>query len=306
MKFADSRLNSLLDAWSNSSDLRERAEAHNIVFEERLDRQRFDVFEGTLKGIGSGYSDFRRQLLDFIGTYVEVDAPVIPMTFGSQNRGASLGEIGPEQKLVRVENITSHLTNAGLTAADLEGFRSSADPEKSAALDDFLEKWNRARDNRPMFAALKDELLSEIGDPDWTHKLRDRLGLAHYDAAGVPLVVALMEYTVEEVIEESARFLEVKHPICVPTFFDSKPSAQFFPTPKELPAGAPMALVEILSDDALITEIIHPRLTYLRHHIAKVGEITSNAPPVDLRTLRNSHLAALQVAAVRDDFGTEL
>ncbi len=276
------------------------------MFEERLDRQRLDVFEGTLKGIGAGYSDLRHQLSDFVETYVEVDAPDIPMTFGNQNRGASMATISPEQKLLRVEDITGHLTNAGLAFADLEGSLSSTDPEKSAMLDDFFNKWNRARDNRPTFAAFKDQLLTEIGDPDWTHKLRDRLGLAHYDAAGGPLVVALMEYTVEEVLEESARSSDIEHPFCIPTFLDFGPSGQFFPTPKELPAGAPMALFEILSDEDLIAEVLHPRLTYHRHHIAKIGEITSNVSPIDFGTMRNSHLAALQVAAVRDDFGMEL
>ena len=67
-----------------------------------------------------------------------------------------------------------------------------------------------------------------------------------------------------------------------------------------------MALFEIWSDEDLIAEVLHSRLTYQRHHIKKFGEITLDGPEVDFRTLRNSHLAALQVAAVRDDFGEEL
>jgi len=81
---------------------------------------------------------------------------------------------------------------------------------------------------------------------------------------------------------------------------------QFFPTPRELAAGAPMALFVIWSDEALIAEVLHSRLTYRRHHIISFGEITLDVPEVDFRTLRNNHLAALQVAAVRDDFGEEL
>ena len=169
-----------------------------------------------------------------------------------------------------------------------------------------MDLWNLARDNRPAFAAFQDQLWPEIKHAAWPHKLRDRLGLAHYGVGGGPLSVALVEYTVDEVLREAAGSPDIAHPFCVPTFLDARPSSQFFPTPKELPAGAPMALFVIWSDEALIAEVLHSRLSYRRHHIKKFGEITVDGPEVDFRTLRNSHLAALQVAAVRDDFGEEL
>ena len=117
---------------------------------------------------------------------------------------------------------------------------------------------------------------------------------------------AFLRYTVEEVLTEASRSPDIAYPFCVPTFLDSTPNSQFFPTPKELPAGAPMALFEISSDDELIAEVLHSRLTYRRHHIAKLGEIASDGPTADFRTVRNNHLAALQLAAVRDNFGEEL
>ncbi len=198
------------------------------------------------------------------------------------------------------------LTNNGYSLVDLDRSLSSTDPAVSAKLEAFLDLWNLARDRRPTFAAFKDELWPEINDAAWPHKLRDHLGLAHYGAGGGPLAVALMEYTVDEVLGEAAGSPDIAYPFCVPTFLDAKPSPQFFPTPKELPAGAPMALFVIWSDETLIAEVLHSRLNYRRHHIKKFGEITLDVPEVDFRTLRNSHLAALQVAAVRDDFGEEL
>ena len=190
--------------------------------------------------------------------------------------------------------------------ADLEGSLASTDPAEKATLEDFLDQWNRARDNSPTFAAFKDQLLFEIGDAEWPHKLRDRLGLAHYSVAGGPLDVALMEYTVEEVLTEAGRSPDIAYPFCVPTFLDSKPSSQFFPTPKELPAGAPMALFEIWSDEQLIAEVLHSRLTYHADHIVKLGQIVTDGPMADFKSVRNNHLAVLQLAAVQDDFGEEL
>ena len=306
MNFTDPKLRSLLDAWAASTDLRERAEAHNMVFEERLDRQRLDAFEHSLEEPCADHKDLRDQFSDFVTTYFEVAAPHVPPTFGTENRGASMGPMSPEQKLLRVENITRHLASAGLTLADLEQSVSSTDPAVSAKLEDFMDQWDGARDNRPTFAAFKDQLLPEIGDSEWPLKLRDRLGLSDFGGAGGPLAVALMEYTIEEVLDEVVGSPDIAFPFCVPTFLDSKPSSQFFPTPKEIPAGSPMALFEIWSDEELIAEVLHSRLTYRPHHIVKLGEITLDGPIVALRALRNNHLASLQVAAVRDDFGEEL
>ena len=306
MNFTDPDLSALLNTWAASPDLRDRAEAHNIVFEERLDQHCLDAFERSLSTPCSDHVVLKRKLIDFFETYFKVSAPDVPPTFQSQNSGAALNQISPEQKLVRIEDITGVISNSGLTLTDLAESLSSTDPAVSALLKNFLDQWNRERDSRPTFAAFKDQLLPEIEHAAWPHKLRDRLGLARYRAGGGPLSVALMEYTVDEVLGEAADSPDIAHPFCVPTFLDARPNPQFFPTPRELPAGAPMALFEIWSDETLIAEVLHSRLTYRRHHIKKFGEITLDVPEVDFRTLRNSHLAALQVAAVRDDFGEEL
>lgn len=306
MHFTDQQLRTVFETWVTAVDLRERAEAHNIAFEERLDQHRLTKFERSLKTPCTDHIYLRRQLSEFVATFIEVAEPHIPLTFQTQNGGASMGKISPEQKLVRIENITRHLSNSGLTLTELADSLASADPAVSAKSEIFINQWNLARDNRPTFAAFKDQLLAEIGDSEWPHKLRDRLGLAHYGTGGGPLIVALMEYTVYDVRTEARRSPDIEYPHCIPTFLDAKPSAQFFPAPKNLPAGAPMALFEIWSDEELIAEILHSRLTYHRHHIAKLGEITSDGPMVNIRSMRNNHLAALQLAAVRDDFGKEL
>ena len=306
MNFADPHLDSLLDAWVTSTDLRERAEAHNIAFEERLDRIRLDALKNSIHGPCSEYMDLKRHLFDFVTTYVEVAEPHVPPTFRTGNSGASMTQPSREQMLVRLEDVTRHIANTGRSLAVLERSLASTDPAEKATLEDFLDQWNLARDNRPTFAAFKDELRSEFDDAAWPDKLRDRLGLARYATTGGALFVALMEYTVEEVLTEASRSPDIAYPFCVPTFLDSRPSSRFFPTPRELPAGAPVALFEIWSDEELIAEVLHSRLTYRRHHIAKLGQIATDGPTADFRTVRNNHLAALQLAAVRGDFGEEL
>ena len=67
-----------------------------------------------------------------------------------------------------------------------------------------------------------------------------------------------------------------------------------------------MGLFVILSSDDLIAEILHPRLTYKRENIAKVGLISTGLPGIDFREMRNAHLWALRIEADRDDYGAEL
>ena len=67
-----------------------------------------------------------------------------------------------------------------------------------------------------------------------------------------------------------------------------------------------MALFEIWSEEQLLAEVLHSRLTDREHHVVKLGEIVLDGPTTDFKTMQNNHLAALQLAAVRDDFGEDL
>ncbi len=67
-----------------------------------------------------------------------------------------------------------------------------------------------------------------------------------------------------------------------------------------------MALFEIGSDEDLVVELLHVRITYRREHIMQVGEITCAPAPLALAQLRNHHLMALRLASGRDDFGEEM
>jgi hypothetical protein len=164
---------------------------------------------------------------------------------------------------------------------------------------------NDARDDRPSFAAWKDQVLDEIAAPDWPDQLRDRLGLAHYDPADGPIPVALMQYTVRDVTIEAGR-LGLPHAFTAPTVLDTGPWPWFFPAPRELDYGRAMPLVPYGDDNALLAEMLHIRLTYRRDHIVKLGEIRRRTGAPDLKELRNHHLVALQLAADRYDFGEEI
>jgi hypothetical protein len=161
------------------------------------------------------------------------------------------------------------------------------------------------RDARPVFATLRSAVAEDLDSVEWPERLRDRLGLAHYDASAGPEPIALMEYRVEEIIE-AAKNARTACALTAPTFMDSGPWPYFFPAPTELDCGRAMALFEIGSDHDLVVELLHVRLTYRREHIAKLGEIRLPPAPLALPRLRNHHLTALRLASGRDEFGEEM
>ncbi|HEY1931607.1 MAG TPA: hypothetical protein VGG99_06335 [Acetobacteraceae bacterium] len=317
MRFADPALLSVLTQWRNGGDHAERASADNLWFEERVGPTRQALFESEAAGAADPIALQNRQT-DYFETFVkidfdaEVDANLWPHTFLSEFEPADLGPgpLEPFQPIVRLEDLTRPLEAWGMPG---ENLRQRFDRLK-AAFDDpaqadvfarFLESWNRKRDRRPAFAAWKDQLLHELEQPDWPDLLRDRLGLAHYDCRNGPMPVALVEYQVRDVTIEAAAH-GLSHSFTAPTVLDSGPWPYFFPAPRELPYGRVMPLNPVDDESQLLAEMLHVRLTYRREHIVRLGEILRPLGTPDIKELRNRHLFALQVAALRDDFGEDI
>jgi hypothetical protein len=304
MRFLDPTLQAALAAWRRETGTA-RAEADNIWFEERVSPARQQVFEDAAAGASTS-DGLRRRHIDYWETRVKVSEDT-PHTFLPALAPADLGSqvIDEYQTIIRLEALNRPLGKWWLSYDELEKAHGNQD---IPLLQGFLDVWNDSniRDHRPAFAAWKDEVLTEIAAGDWPDQLRDRLGLAHYNPASAgPIPVARMEYTVREVKAEAAR---VGLPICftAPTVFDSGPWPYFFPAPRELPYGRAMALDPVDDEKRLLAEMLHIRLTYLPRHIAKIGYIIRPPAARELKTLRNSHLLAVQAASSRGDFGEEM
>ena len=130
-------------------------------------------------------------------------AEPVPDTFLPALEPARLGPGGldPFQPILRLEDLSTPLDDAGLTFADLQTAVAAA---QNDTVQKFLDEWNRNRDFRPAFAAWEDQLLDEVAAPDWPDRLRDRMGLGHYNpAAGTSVPVALMRYTVHDIETEA-------------------------------------------------------------------------------------------------------
>lgn len=302
MRFIDPNLQKALVQWRQMSAPEERAAGDNFWFEERVSPTRQQVFEREASGALDS-EGLRKRHADYWGDFVRVDDE-IPHTFLADLEPVDLGTIDETQKIVRIEGLTRPLDKRGLNFDDL---REAIEKDETAVVDGFLKTWNNSsvRDWRPLFAAFKDEVLEELAEEDWPCRMRDRLGLAHYDCADGPIPVALMEYSVGEIME-AANAAGVSCAFTVPTVLDSGPWPYFFPAPPELSCGRAMSLFEVADDEALLAEMLHFRLTYRRDHIARLGEIRTPPPGIGLAALRNHHLTALQMASGRYDYGEEM
>jgi hypothetical protein len=178
---------------------------------------------------------------------------------------------------------------------------------ETALIDAFLRTWDQSnvRDWRPSFGAFKDEVIDDLAKPDWPTRLRDRLGLAHYNCATGSVPIALMEYSVAEVVS-AARTFGSTYVVTAPTALDNGPWPHFFPAPRKLTCGRAMPLFKVENDNEMLAELLHFRLTYKREHIARLDEIAVPPQPFDLKALRNHHLMAVQLASNCYDFGEEI
>ena len=308
MRFNHPDLQAALEAWRLNPDIRGRANADNIWFEERVSPPRLAAFETTVGSVAD-FETLRRKHIDYVYNFVEVEEGV-PHTFDADLQPTLLSPIGldPEQTIVRLESLVRVLGRWPV-APDMEPFdalRNAIATGETDTVDRFLMVWNNTnvRDHRPAFAAWKDQLSAELDADDWPDRLRDRLGLEHYNCAFGPVPVALMEYKVRDVMLAARAASSAA--IVAPTALDTRPGPYFFPSPRELPYGRVMSLAPIFSDDNLLAEMLHVRLPYRPNHIARLGTIVRQPAPHDLKELRNRHLAAIRVASLREDFGEEI
>lgn len=316
MQFSDPALSDALRKWANDLDARQRACAHNLLFDERLSGSRGAFFEAKASHSPISADQLRRSAIDYYREHVRVSRGV-PHSFRDLNAAAGIKTIAPELKLIRIEDLREPLDLTAIAPnALIDAFRTKNRSSQSL-IAWFINEWNTRPDirrNPCSFSARKDQCLDEISSPHWPELLRNKFGLDHFDATrSGDIPVALMEFEAAEILAQAGSTPDVMYPFCIPTALDCEPNPQFFPTPTvpgrspgPLDFGCPMALSVILRPEDLIAEVVHPRLTYTRDHLIDVGVISAGLPAVDFNEMRNAHLWALRIEADRLDFGSEL
>jgi len=280
----------------------DRATGDNFLFEERVG----DARRGDFENFDTAISRLVELKANYFAAAVQgARRDHISVTFTAANREALyLNDIEANQKIVRLECLDDILRGTHRTFADLA---QAVDP--ATRDDDFVahivDQFALYPGARPAFVAFKSEVQADLAEADWLLRLRNRMGLGHYDpAAGQRQAFGLMEYLVKDVLSEwqplAARGAE--RAFAYPTVLDGNGvSPYFFPGPRELPSSFAVNLGD--PGRNAIRELLHVRITYRPHHLVRVGELAGPLPPVKLAAARDAHLAMLRNHAGRGDFG---
>lgn len=299
----------LLDQLAASRNPRDAAVADNYRFEERVGAQRRQEYEnGLISPVN--IKDWRdHHNGNYVANRVQAGGnEFIPDTFLESNRPLLLSDIPKNEVLIRVESLHFPLgLNTAISYAQLADLLNKRDqPDTVAPLRTFVEEWNKARDNRPMFGAFLGDVQNDAEHDDWPHRLRDRLGLDHYQgSAAERLPVALMRYPAKLVLDKiktSKRDERIAAAFALPAALDGELNHAYFPAPKGHPYGAALNLAEPWAP-VLSAEILCLRIDYQPDHLWKIGEIVRPAGYRDLRSQRDKHLALLREVSGNATYG---
>lgn len=305
MNPANSEFKNLLNSLASSRSEAEAACADNHLFEERVTAGRQAEYEAML-GTPVNIAEWRslhdkKYLAAHVRTPGEFD---VPTAFLASNGTALCPEIEGNQDIIRVESLVDIFKkNSGATSLEtLQRFLKERDTTSKSALELFTRDWNNARFNWPMFGAFFNNVREEAEANDWTHLLRDRLGLGYQGSDATPIPVALMRYSAKLVLKQAKKDNRVAAGFALPTVLDNELNPFYFPAPAGHPYGAALSLSASWSD-TLTAEILNLRIDYRPEHIWKVGYIRRPVTFGNLRKRRDQHLQLLRNETGRNDFG---
>lgn len=215
--------------------------------------------------------------------------------------------VGGEINLVRVENIRfiadyalwdvedAAISLKEIAQANRTGVRLSTSREKTVRA--LLDTWQDVIDARPMFATFWENVYDAVewDHPDWAETLRDRLGLAGYDAtARGRFEVVVFKYPVTIVPTRSTG----DRLLLRPTVLDSALNEAFYTNEPESGVGVAMDLA--IRDDDPWQEVIHPAVYFRPSDVWAVGSIASGLP-TEVRAARAHHMLKVAVRSA-DEF----
>lgn len=302
----------------------ERAIYENFAVEERVTAarlQRYRDAQGAspLPNLDAFWQQHRTRYLNE-HQFVEKNEGTVPDTFNAALNGLNFWpDIDDNVVLYRLEEVSWALKGSSVDQSELERSIGEATAKLGSMPDTarsllqrVVDEWNDRRNLYPSFATTADEVVDLLAEPDWANRLRDHLGLGHFNPVSTaPIAVLLMRYTAKEV--RAARAARTQG-FCIPTILDGTLNPCFFPTPAR--AGVEGAVYEqgravnlapahTESDYRMGLELIHSYLDYRPEHIVRWGLI-SRQHQADLAQRRRWHLSWLQLNCDRDDFACEL
>lgn len=305
MNPANSDFKNLLESLSTSAKDVEAAIADNHLFENRVSVSRQAEYEAIVGAPADKAEWVSLHDKKYLGAHVKTPGEFdVPTTFLASNDAALCPLIAGNQDIIRVESLVYAFDQSSVPASveKLQTLMTERDAGKSDALELFVQEWNKARLNWPMFGAFYDNVREDANSNDWPHLLRDRLGLGYEGSDTVSIPVALMRYPAKLVLKQAKKDGRVAAGFALPTALDGELNPHYFPAPAGHPYGATLNL-SASWDNRLTAEILNLRIDYQSVHVWKVGYIRRPVAVGSLRTRRDQHLQLLRSETGKTDFG---
>lgn len=234
----------------------------------------------------------------------ESDEDLCPETFHFVDPGSPFLYTDKRLHLIRTEELSFVARYSGVRESRIRDLAQDVTEHGASAtgfaeLDTALRTWAKKIELRPVFAAFWEDLSGLFGDTpgedtkDWADRLRDTLGLAHYDAVrrGGPIDILVFRYEVGGLARIRALGADVRA-LIPPTVLDGALSDTFCPAPAGAKTGHTLDLSGIC--DAPRREVLHPTLAFGARHLWRIGIVTSPVDLASLETLRGLHLVWLR------------
>lgn len=245
----------------------------------------------------------------------QTDEDLCPETFRFVDPGSPFLYSDKGLHLVRTEELSFVARLTGVAEDRLKHLANDvAENGASAAsfseLESVLRTWSKNIQLRPAFAAFWEDLSDLFGgspgedSKDWADRLRDRLGLAHYDPSerGGPIDILVFRYEVGGLAQVVGLGDGVRA-LVPPTVLDGNLSDAFCPAPVGARTGHTLDLSGAC--DSPRREILHPTLAFGARHLWRTGRIAAGVDLSSLPTVRGLHLIWVREETGKADYAAD-
>lgn len=236
---------------------------------------------------------------------IDLDEWSCPETFQRIPAGSPFLDASLDLRLVRVESAVGMASRIGVAATVLVDVATSAlagaaDAERT--LDLLFETLADKSKVRPEFATFLADILPVFSEADWADRLRDTLGLIHYNpTAGGEIPILVFSYPIRDL-----PFLQGQpalRPLVPPVVLESNWNPAFCPSP---PGGRTGHTID-LSAATLVSqrrEVVHPTLRYRASHLYRVANIRRPIESDTLEVARSLHLTEIRGMSGSPDYAS--
>lgn len=307
-----------LERQSREPDWEHSFVARNFLLEERLTDQRWESYAAS--GARQHHAT-RQEWQKAHHRYLEEriwranSSSTLPRTLDPSDSdqcpetyafAASFFEYDGSLHLIRIEDVASFALLIKRSPSDVlaaaRDWLSAPGSAEAEVWRDFVADRNSRSMIRPTFAVLLEEIEGVFEQTDWPDRVRDLLGLLHFNpgTVGRDIDILVFRYPVNSVTKLQGAPAN-ERPLAPPTALDMRFSAAFCPGPKGFDTGF---VIDLSGGGASPRrEIVHPTSPDEPGHLWRTGTITKPVPLGDVPVARALHLAALQRETGRTDFG---